>query len=1014
MVEVAGDPVQPARDPRTNRGRADLLFDGTDFGRRHWRFAPAATHRLPELTSASIDDATFRLVADNIPTLCWVANGDGYIVWYNRRWHDYCGTRPEQMEGWGWQSVHDPLLLPSVMERWTAAIADGEPFEMTFPLRGADGVFRPFLTRVQPMCDASGTVARWFGVNTEIFDQVAADDALRSERDRSRSVLEGMAEGFVLLDRTFRLLDINAEGLRIDGRAREEALGRTHWELWPGTEDTEQGRLYKWVIANNAAGQVECHYRWDDGREVWLDVRAYPHPEGVAIFYRDIGDRKRAELEIRENEAFTRLLLESTSEAFYSVDREGVTTLCNAAFLEMLGFESPEAVIGRKLHDVIHHSRPDGSDYPSRECPIYKAASQATRALVSDEVFFRLDGTAFPVEYRAEPIIRDGKLQGAICTFYDISERKTAERALAEQTRTLETLNRTGAALAGELELERLVQRVTDAGVELTGAQFGAFFYNVLDGAGESYMLDTLSGAPRSAFEGFGMPRATAILQPTFKGEGVIRSHDILADARYGKSEPHFGMPKGHLPVRSYLAVSVTSRSGEVIGGLFFGHEQPGVFTERHEELVTGIAGQASVAIDNARLFQATQRLNETLEARVIERTAELEHTQEALRQAQKMEAVGQLTGGIAHDFNNMLAVVIGSLDLLGRRLGASDARVKRYVDAATDGARRAALLTQRLLAFSRQQPLRPEPIDVHKLVTGMSDLIRGSLGSDVRLETVLAAGGWRVHADPNQLESALLNLAVNARDAMPDGGRLTIETHNAHIDARYAAANLDVPAGQYVLIAVTDTGSGMPQEVIARAFDPFFTTKEVGKGTGLGLSQVYGFVKQSGGHVKIYSELGQGTTVKVYLPRLMGTDHDSPVEEVSSDMLMGESREVILVVEDEPAVRQFSVDALSELGYRVIEADGAAAAFRLLDAHPEIILLFTDVVMPDINGRKLADEALKRRPDLKVLFTTGYTRNAVVHNGVLDSDVELIGKPFTVDELAAKVRAVLDAPGSI
>jgi signal transduction histidine kinase len=468
-------------------------------------------------------------------------------------------------------------------------------------------------------------------------------------------------------------------------------------------------------------------------------------------------------------------------------------------------------------------------------------------------------------------------------------------------------------------------------------------------------------------------------------------------------------MPKGHLPVRSYLAVSVISRSGEVLGGLFFGHPQPGAFTPQHEDLVMGIAGQAAIAIDNARLFQTTQRLNETLEARVLERTAELEQAQEALRQAQKMEAVGQLTGGIAHDFNNMLAVIIGSLDLLGRRLGEGDARTGRYVNAAAEAARRAALLTQRLLAFSRQQALRPEPINVNNLVSGMSDLIRRSLGSDIRLETVLGAGTWRIKADPNQLESVILNLAVNARDAMPEGGRLTLETQNAHLDARYSAAHIGVTAGQYVLIAVTDTGTGMPEEVIAKAFDPFFTTKEVGKGTGLGLSQVYGFVKQSGGHVKIYSEVGQGTTVRVYLPRLLGSEQDGSGEQAAAELLLGESQEVVLVVEDEPTVRQFSVDALGELGYQVLEADGAITALGLIDAHPEIALLFTDVVMPDVNGVKLADEARRRRPDLKVLFTTGYTRNAVVHNGVLDPGVELIGKPFTIEELAGKLREVLD-----
>jgi signal transduction histidine kinase/ActR/RegA family two-component response regulator len=455
----------------------------------------------------------------------------------------------------------------------------------------------------------------------------------------------------------------------------------------------------------------------------------------------------------------------------------------------------------------------------------------------------------------------------------------------------------------------------------------------------------------------------------------------------------------------------VTSRSGEVIGGLLFGHPDVGRFDDRAERVMTGLAGQAATGIENARLMEQVKRSNAELERRVVERTAELEEAHEALRQSQKMEAVGQLTGGIAHDFNNMLAVVMGSLDLLVRRIGDGDARAKRYADAAADGARRAAQLTQRLLAFSRQQPLRPEPLDINKLVAGMSDLLRRSLGADIQLETVLAGGLWRTHADPNQLENVILNLAVNARDAMPGGGRLTIESQNAHLDERYCSTHLGVASGQYVLVAVTDTGSGMPQDVIAKAFDPFFTTKEVGKGTGLGLSQVYGFVKQSAGHVKIYSEVGQGTTVKIYLPRFIGGGPEDADLQDAEDVPLGEQHEVVLVVEDEPAVRQFSVDAVRELGYRVLEADGGVAALRLLDAHPEIAVLFTDVVMPEVNGAKLADEVRRRRPDIKVLFTTGYTRNAVVHNGVLDPGVQMIGKPFTIDELAGKLREVLDTP---
>ena len=389
------------------------------------------------------------------------------------------------------------------------------------------------------------------------------------------------------------------------------------------------------------------------------------------------------------------------------------------------------------------------------------------------------------------------------------------------------------------------------------------------------------------------------------------------------------------------------------------------------------------------------------------EQTAALAQVEEALRQAQKMEAVGQLTGGIAHDFNNMLAVVLGSLELVKRRIGEEDARTKRQLDAASDAAKRAANLTQRLLAFSRQQPLQPETINANKLVSNMSDLLHHSIGADIRLETVLAAGLWSVHVDPNQLENVILNLAVNARDAMAGGGRITIETQNAHLDRRYVEKELGVPAGQYVMLAVSDTGSGMPASVIAKAFDPFFTTKEVGKGTGLGLSQVYGFVKQSGGHIKIYSEIDQGTTIKIYLPRA-----DDVPNEIVDDGLAGfqaSQRETILVVDDEPAVRQFSVDALMELGYIVFEADSAAAALKVLIEHPEIELLFTDIVMPDTNGRKLADHAQRIKPDLKVLYTTGYTRNAVVHNGVVDKGVELIGKPFTLDELAARVRELLD-----
>ncbi|MBO9715208.1 CHASE3 domain-containing protein [Sphingomonas sp.] len=422
--------------------------------------------------------------------------------------------------------------------------------------------------------------------------------------------------------------------------------------------------------------------------------------------------------------------------------------------------------------------------------------------------------------------------------------------------------------------------------------------------------------------------------------------------------------------------------------------------------LVTRDARTRARASAEAR--DALAKANEKLRDEARNREA----AEAQVRQMHKMETIGQLTGGIAHDFNNMLAIVIGSLDLAKRRLAKDRKRAEQSIDNALHGAERAAQLTQRLLAFSRQQPLAPGAVEMNRLVAGMSELLRRTIGETVRFEAVLAGGLWSAFIDANQLENALVNLCVNARDAMPQGGRLTIETANTYLDEQYSAAHNEVTPGQYVMLSVTDTGTGMPPDVIERAFDPFYTTKPVGQGTGLGLSQVYGFVKQSGGHVKIYSEPGVGTTVKLYIPRHFGDPAAAVAAQAgsaSAELPRAIEGEVVLVVEDEDRVRDLSVDTLQDLGYAVLQADGAAAALALLGEGGRVDLLFTDIVMPDMNGRLLADAARKARPALKVLYTTGYTRNAIVHNGVLDHDVHFIAKPFTVAQLAAKVRSVLD-----
>ena len=410
---------------------------------------------------------------------------------------------------------------------------------------------------------------------------------------------------------------------------------------------------------------------------------------------------------------------------------------------------------------------------------------------------------------------------------------------------------------------------------------------------------------------------------------------------------------------------------------------------------------------DELEATQATLRAtNDKLTVEMGER-AKIEAQ---LRQVQKMEAIGHLTGGIAHDFNNMLAVIIGALNIMQRRIDRGDYNIGSFVQAAIEGAQRGGALTQRLLAFARKQMLEPRPIDVNKLVSGMSELLRRTLGETIQTEVILAGGLWRSFVDAHQLETTILNLVVNARDAMPEGGKLTIETANAYLDDSYARDQADVQAGQYVMIGVSDTGHGMTPEVVAKAFDPFFTTKGAGRGTGLGLSQVYGFVKQSGGHVKIYSEPGHGATIKVYLPRHHGAVDDSIAAKTSSTDLPRAKGETILVVEDEDAVRRLAVEGLQELGYKVVEAESGQAGLAMLERTPEVKMVFTDIVMPNMNGRQMTDEALKRRPDLRVLYTTGYTRNAVVHNGTLDPGVKLLGKPYTLAQLARGIRDILDA----
>jgi PAS domain S-box-containing protein len=658
-------------------------------------------------------------------------------------------------------------------------------------------------------------------------------------------------------------------------------------------------------------------------------------------------ERKTSEL--AHSLSLMRAALDATADGILTTDRAGKVTGFNQQYLEM--WRLPREVLDAREHEpilkIIERQFKDPIAYRARIREIYDTAPEE-----SFDVLHLADGRVY--ERFSKVSIVDDQHVARVWSFRDVTEHVRAQ----EQLQKLNSL---------------LGQRVEKQSDELrkSSQQFLQLVLGITDCA--IYMLD-----PQGNITTWN-PGAERI--KGFSSEEILGKHFSIF---YTEEDLARGLP--------HQALEIAAAKGKYEA-------------ESWRKRKDGSRFWASVLLDAIR--DPDGKLLGF--AKITRDLTEMRNMQEQLHQSQKMEAIGQLTGGVAHDFNNLLTVILGNLETLTRLLPPQEGRLRRAVDQAARGAQRAATLTQQLLAFSRRQPLNPKLADVNRLVTGMSDLIRRTLNENIAIETVLGAGVWRIEIDAHQLESALLNLAVNARDAMPEGGKLTIETANTHLDEAYTQSYVEVGPGQYVAICVSDTGTGMSKDVLARAFDPFFTTKPIGQGTGLGLSQVYGFVKQSGGHVRIYSEVGEGTTVKLYLPRAHGTELEAP-REPAPLIPVGHSDEIILVVEDDEDVRSYSTDSLRELGFQVLEAHDGPSALRMLERHPEVMMLFTDVGLPGINGRELVDEATKRRPGLKVLFTSGYARNAIVHQGRLDAGVQLLTKPFTRAQLAARVRDVLDA----
>jgi PAS domain S-box-containing protein len=786
------------------------------------------------------------------------------------------------------------------------------------------------------------------------------DDALRASEEFNRKILEASADCIKVLDLNGRLEFMSEGGMCVMEVDDISPIKGAFWpDFWTGEEHSKALTAVEEAKAGRV-GQFQGLAPTMKGNLRSWDVIVSPingpdgKPDKLLSVSRDVTLSKQAEAQLRETSRRLDAILNNTREAVFLMDHRQQCIYANAAAEALTGYTFQE-MQDRPLHDVVHHKKPDGSHYPLEECPIDRAFPERAQ-MSGEELFVHADGSFYPVAFTASPVLdEEGSAIGTVIEARNIAETKARDEALRKSEAGLRELNET-------LELQ-VAERTAD--VDRTW-------------------------------------RLSQDLLAVVEADGTFAAVNAAWPVLLGWSEPdlqgvafvEFTHPED---LEATLAVFASVFETPL--------NTPYEYRLRHRD--GSYRWFAWTAAFEAGRVYATGR-HTTAER---EQADALRQTEEQLRQSQKMEAVGQLTGGIAHDFNNLLTGVIGSLDMMQRQIAKGEtAKIERYATTAMTAANRAAALTHRLLAFSRRQPLDPKPVNANRLVTGMEELLRRTIGEAIRLEIVTAGGLWQTLCDPPQLESAILNLAINARDAMDEGGTLTIETCNAHLDNAYAPKSRDVQPGQYICICVTDTGSGMTPGVIAKAFDPFFTTKPIGQGTGLGLSMIYGFARQSEGYAKIYSEVGQGTTVKLYLPRYYGRGEDA--EEASLVLTEGhrsEHAEMVLVVEDESAVRELVVDVLEELGYRATQASDGPSGLKLLQSDLRIDLLVSDVGLPGMNGRQLADQARERRPELKVLFMTGYAENAAIANGFLGPGMQMITKPFAIEALATRIRDMIE-----
>jgi PAS domain S-box-containing protein len=820
--------------------------------------------------------------------------------------------------------------------------------------------------------------------------------ALAESRRQYRELLDSIETGFCMIEMKFDDKDRPCDYRFVEtNRAFEshtglpKAIGRWIRDLVPDQDqfwfDT-YGEVARTGESMRFEHRGEALNRWFEVHATAVDTKRGL----VAVLFNDISARRNAEMALRQSEEYWRGIFERLDDGFILGELirtpDGTVTDwryldVNPAWSELVGIPSTD-VKGRTIRELF----PAIENFWIEE--IVEAVTHQRSAAFNHQVTELgrwYEGRIHPLEADRFTII-----------FQEVTD---ARRAAARRQAMLELSD----ALRDMYEPEQMAYAAS------------AVLGRVLESDGACYLSVDAVGQPSLAGNCWTRCEG-ALFKQLWQGDVLdwlsiplpLLVPLLVADTQNDPRVHNAQIPLS-FGVKSLLGVPLVE-DGQTVAALCVTNSRAHVWSPEELQFTVDVAERTRSAIARRRAENDLRQVNASLEQLVRERTQELMVSEEQLRQSQKMEAVGQLTGGIAHDFNNLLTGISGSLEMMRRRIvqGRID-ELEKYVSAAHTSSQRASALTHRLLAFSRRQTLDPKPTDINTLVAGMEELIARTVGPAVETHVLADESLWVSHIDGNQLENALLNLCINARDAMPDGGKLVVETRNRALDGRAAVA-FDLPPGHYVELSVTDTGAGMTAEVAAKAFEPFFTTKPLGSGTGLGLSMIYGFIRQSGGQAKIYSEVGKGSTISLYLPRNTGEQIETEPDQ-SQEIPRARAGETVLVVDDEPTVRMLVAEILEELGYRAIEAADGPAGLKFLESDVRIDLLVTDVGLPGgMNGRQMADYSRASRPDLKVLFITGYAESAVIGNGNLDANMHVITKPFSVEGLAIRIKTLIES----